>query len=53
MKFGPILTNLELFIGWVSEKAKTININKIIKIPFFPDSQAPDSIDIVQLYNKP
>ena len=33
MNFGPILTDLELFIGRVPERAKTIIINMGIKIP--------------------
>ena len=33
MNFGPILTNLEPFIGWVPERAKTIMMNMDIKIP--------------------
>ena len=32
MHFGPILTFLELFIGWVPEKSKSIRMNIIIKI---------------------
>ena len=31
--FGPILTNLEPFISWVPERAKTIIMNMGIKIP--------------------
>ena len=33
MHFGPLLTNLELFIGLVPERAKTIIMNMGIKIP--------------------
>ena len=35
MSFGPILTTFEPFIGRVPEKAKSINMNMIIKIPDF------------------
>ncbi len=37
MNFGPILTDLELFIGRVPERAKTIIINMGIKIPLIFD----------------
>ena len=32
MHFGPILTNLEPFIGWVPERAKIIIMNMGVKI---------------------
>jgi hypothetical protein len=37
MHFGPILINLELFIGRVPERPKTIIINIVIKIPLIFD----------------
>ena len=37
MNFGPILTNLEPFIGWVPERAKIIIMNMGIKIPLIFD----------------
>ena len=37
MNFGSILTDLELFIGRVPERAKTIIINMGIKIPLIFD----------------
>ena len=37
MNFGPILTNLESFIGWVPERAKIIIMNMGIKIPLIFD----------------
>ena len=40
MNFGPILTTFEPFIGRVPEKAKSIKMNMIIKIPLMLDNQA-------------
>ena len=37
MHFGPILTDLELFIGRVPERAKIIIMNMGIKIPLIFD----------------
>ena len=37
MNFGPILTDLELFIGRVPERAKTIIINMGKRIPLIFD----------------
>ena len=33
MNFGPVLTTFEPFIGRVPEKAKSIKMSMIIKIP--------------------
>ena len=37
MNFRPILTNLEPFICWIPERAKTITMNMGIKIPLILD----------------
>ena len=37
MNFEPILTNLEPFICWIPERAKTITMNMGIKIPLILD----------------
>ena len=40
MNFGPILTTFEPFLGRVPEKAKSINMNMILKISLMLDFQA-------------
>ena len=44
MNFGLILTTFEPFKGRVPEKAKSIKMNMIIKIPLMPDFQADFSV---------
>ena len=51
MHFGPILTTFEPFIGQFSEKAKSIKMNMIIKIPLMLDNQADQVVDRVQIFN--
>ena len=51
MNFGQILALIELFIGRVPEKAQSIIMNMIIKIPEITDPNFKNVIKEVQLQN--